>query len=177
MVVESPSAMSSNSLLAIQSQTVMTNLWALPGATAHSVLFSRIRLLLISTSMAIRSILLRWNALTTGNNILIKSAILKHFKLCNHGSSVISFRSYARIGCVFSKTSLKVPKRQEEKEKEPIWSCPNLREMQPLMDIICLVTPCITRFQHIRIAFPHYKYQASFYVGGKINLLNAALIP
>ena len=43
--------------------------------------------------------------------------------------------------------------RRKKRKKKLSGSCPNHREMQPLMDICCLVTPCITRFQHIGIAF------------------------
>lgn len=61
----------------------------------------------------------------------------------------------AMLGLAFVyPTSLSAQKDKKKKEKKKLsGSCPNHREMQPLMDICCLVTPCITRSQHIGIAF------------------------
>jgi hypothetical protein len=40
-----------------------------------------------------------------------------------------------------------------QKDKKTSGNCPNHREIQPLMGICCLVTPCIIRFQLIETAF------------------------
>ena len=42
---------------------------------------------------------------------------------------------------------------QKDKKKNSSGNCPNHREIQPLMGICCLVTPCIIRFQLIETAF------------------------
>lgn len=61
----------------------------------------------------------------------------------------------AMLGLAFVyPTSLSAQKDKKKKEKkELIWELPNHREIQPLMDICCLVTPCIIRFQLIETAF------------------------
>ena len=61
----------------------------------------------------------------------------------------------AMLGLAFVyPTSLSAQKDKKKKEKkELIWELPNHREMQLLMGICCLVTPCIIRFQLIETAF------------------------
>lgn len=61
----------------------------------------------------------------------------------------------AMLGLAFVyPTSLSAQKDKKKKEKKnSSGNCPNHREIQPLMGICCLVTPCIIRFQLIETAF------------------------
>ena len=67
----------------------------------------------------------------------------------------------AMLGLAFVyPTSLSAQKDKKKKEKKSNTfhnsiglNCPNHREIQPLMGICCLVTPCIIRFQLIETAF------------------------